>query len=138
MVKAIIKRTGSQAYVDSIEPNDESKVLYLGNVYNSIDMGDEFSKRNIEVLANPGSYETGIEPNIFVYIENNEIPCDRILFGNVLFFKNVDNSYKDLSDDDINFVIDYINKYDMTENEKAMAGLFEYSAREIGARFNKK
>jgi hypothetical protein len=26
----------------------------------------------------------------------------------------------------------------MTENEKAMAWLFEYSAREIGARFNKK
>jgi hypothetical protein len=137
MVKTLIKRTGSPAYIEAIEPNDDSKILYLGTIYESIYMGQEFKNRNIEVVANPGSYETGIEPNIFVVILENKIPCERILFGNVLFFKKENDKYVDLEDSDIEFLNDYLSKYDMTENEKAMAGLFEYSASEIGQRFNK-
>ena len=76
--------------------------------------------------------------DIFVVNKANEIPCQRILFGNVLFFKKVNDKFIDLTDDDVSFIKSYIDLCDMTENQKAMAGLFEYSPEEVGYKFNHK
>jgi len=138
MVLAVIKKTGSKEYSSQIEPIKNSFISFLGTKFEPIVMNNEFSKRNIVVLSNPLSFESGLEPNIFVVNEDNPIPCERILFGNVLFLKNENNTYIDLTEDDISFIHSYIDKCDMSEDEKAMAGLFEYDPKEVGYKFNHK
>ena len=138
MPKAIIKKTGYPAYVDTFDATDEIKTLYLGPLYESITIDHTFIDRSIQVISNPQGYESGLEPNIFVYSLDQEIPVTRCLFGNVLFYKYVDDKYIDLTDEDIEFIMDYINKYNMTEKDKAMAGLFQYDPKDIALRFNKK
>lgn len=138
MVLAIIKKTGSREYADKIDTTKDVMVSYLGQTYEEIEMNDEFVKRNIIVISNPLSFETGLEPNLFVINNNNEIPCQRILFGNVLFYKRVNGTYEDLTLDDQNFIKSYIDLANLSEDEKSMAGLFEYSAEEVGYKFNHK
>ena len=138
MVLAVIKKTGYKEYSERIEENCDSLITYLGTVYEEIAMDHFFKERNIVVIANPKSFESGLEPNIFVVNKDNEIPCQRILFGNVLFFKKVNDKFIDLTDDDVSFIKSYIDLCDMTENQKAMAGLFEYSPEEVGYELNHK
>lgn len=137
MVKAIIKKTGYDAYTDNLETTDEIKTLYLGPKYEAIHINNDFDEHNILVVSNPLGYESGLEPNIFVYDSEANIKVTRCLFGNVIFYKYINNEYFDLTDDDINFIFDYINKYNMTEKDKAMAGLFQYDPKDIALRFNK-
>lgn len=137
MVKAIIKKTGYDAYRDNLETTDEIKTLYLGPKYEAIHINNDFDTHNILVVSNPLGYESGLEPNIFVYDTEADIKVTRCLFGNVIFYKYINNEYFDLTDDDINFILDYINKYNMTEKDKAMAGLFQYDPKDIALRFNK-
>ncbi len=137
MVKAIIKKTGYDAYTDNLETTDEIKTLYLGPKYEAIHINNDFDEHNILVVSNPLGYESGLEPNIFVYDSEANIKVTKCLFGNVIFYKYINNEYFDLTDDDINFIFDYINKYNMTEKDKAMAGLFQYDPKDIALRFNK-
>ncbi len=137
MVKAIIKKTGYDAYTDNLETTDEIKTLYLGPKYEAIHINKDFDTHNILVVSNPLGYESGLEPNIFVYDSEANIKVTRCLFGNVIFYKYINNEYYDLNDEDINFIFDYINKYNMTEKDKAMAGLFQYDPKDIALRFNK-
>lgn len=137
MVKAIIKKTGYNAYTDRLATTDEIKTLYLGPKYEAIHINNDFDAHNILVISNPLGYESGLEPNIFVYDTEACVKVTRCLFGNVIFYKYINNEYFDLNDDDINFIFDYINKYNMTEKDKAMAGLFQYDPKDIALRFNK-
>ncbi len=137
MVKAIIKKTGYDAYTNNLKTTDEIKTLYLGPKYEAIHINNDFDEHNILVVSNPLGYESGLEPNIFVYDTEANTKVTRCLFGNVIFYKYINNEYFDLTDDDINFIFDYINKYNMTEKDKAMAGLFQYDPKDIALRFNK-
>ncbi len=137
MIKAVIKRTGSKAFVQDIEFNKESLVLNLGEIYNQIPMDERFSSRNIVVYANPNDYHTGLEPNIYVIFENNTPKCNRIIFGNCIFYKCVNNEYISLLDDDIEFIKQYCDQANMTEREKSMAGLYEYDPVDVASRINK-
>jgi hypothetical protein len=137
LIKAVIKRTGSKAFEKEIEYSKEELILNLGEVYDKIPMDQRFIDRNIVVYANPNDYKTGLEPNIYVININNTPKCIRIIFGNCIFFKCVNDNYVSLDDKDINFIYDYCNEADMTEREKAMAGLYEYNPEEVASRINK-
>ena len=138
MARAIIKKTGYDAYVDNLDSTDDIKTLYLGPKYEAIHINNNFDEHNILVISNPLGFESGLEPNIFVYDNKKDIPVTRCLFGNVIFYKYENNSYSDLTDEDIEFIFNYINTYNMTEKDKAMAGLFQYNPKDIALRFNKK
>ncbi len=138
MIEVAIKRTGNNMFLETIEPNDDSFKLYLGSLYEEIDINDEFRKRNLIVLSNPKNFESGLEPNLFVLDFNSKEIVKKILFGNTVFTKKINNEFVSLDTEDIEFISNYIDEANMSENEKFMASLLEYSPKEVGYKFFKK
>ncbi len=138
MIRAVIKRTGNNMFEENIEPNFDGFKLYLGDLFEEIYMNPDFQSKNIVVLSNPKDFESGLEPNLFVLDYSSSDIVTKILFGNTVFTKKENNLYVSLNDEDISFIQDYIDKANMTENEKFMASLLEYSPKEVGYKFLKK
>ncbi len=137
MIRVVIKRTGNNMFQDNIEPTFNNFKLFLGDLFEEIYINKDFETRNICVLSNPKNFESGLEPNLFVLNYDSKDIVTKILFGNTVFIKKENNEYVSLTDDDIDFLTEYINKANMSENEKFMASLLEYSPKEVGYKFLK-
>ena len=137
MILIAVKKTGNKMYTIEIEPNDNSYKSFLGDIYEEIYINDEFKNKNIIVMSNPKNFESGLEPNLFVINYSDTPHCKRILFGNTIFLKRENDSFVSLNNKDIEFISNYIDLANMSENEKFMASLLEYTPEEVGIRFNK-
>lgn len=137
MIRAVIKRTGNNPFENNIEPTFDSFKMFLGDLFEEIYINKEFEDKNINVLSNPKNFESGLEPNLFVLNYDSKEIVTKILFGNTVFVKKLNNEYISLTDDDVTFILEYIEKANMSENEKFMASLLEYSPKEVGYKFLK-
>ena len=94
------------------------------------------SKDPLTDIFNHGRIETEISNSIEGF--NSDGKAVSFMMLDIDFFKKVNDKFIDLTDDDVSFIKSYIDLCDMTENQKAMAGLFEYRPEEVGYKFNHK
>lgn len=103
--------------IPGFEIRYEDKPLDLFSSFKEVKLNDD-----LKILAKSVDVPNNLEANFFL-IRDNKI--ESILFGTCVFFKDTD-----LNEDDINFINDYLKISYLTDREKAMAGLYDYTVKD--------